>query len=140
MYYDHQEFGGHYYRPMSAWSLVNGALGLSINDGRYEFLPRIPGDSVRLFFAFGDGTAHYGRSVLARSEAHAIEVHTGTLRARQVAFPLTRTAASKETLKLARHTVPKKRYTVEFDGARLVLSFRRPLGVRSGQTLRVSVR
>ncbi|MFW5845941.1 MAG: GH116 family glycosyl hydrolase, partial [Planctomycetota bacterium] len=30
LYFDHQEYGGHYYRPMSAWSLINAMLGLSI--------------------------------------------------------------------------------------------------------------
>ncbi|MDZ7725342.1 MAG: GH116 family glycosyl hydrolase [candidate division KSB1 bacterium] len=37
LYFDHQEFGGHYFRPMSAWAIINGVLGLSIRNDHYSF-------------------------------------------------------------------------------------------------------
>ncbi len=59
LYWDHQEFGGHYYRPMSAWGIINGLLGMSINNGSYKFDPKIPKDDFTMFFAYDNGTAHY---------------------------------------------------------------------------------
>lgn len=59
LYWDHQEFGGHYYRPMSAWSILHGYLGLGINNGAYRFSPKLKQQSYRLYFAHGNGCAHY---------------------------------------------------------------------------------
>ena len=52
LYWDHQEFGGHYFRPMSAWQIINGLLGLGINQGTYTFAPKVPEPTYTLFFAF----------------------------------------------------------------------------------------
>ncbi len=62
LYWDHQEFGGHYYRPMSAWSILHGYLGLGIADGAYSFSPKLDRQEYTLFFAHGNGTAHYKRA------------------------------------------------------------------------------
>ena len=62
LYWDHQEFGGHYYRPMSAWSILHGYLGLGINNGSYSFSPKMQQPAYTLFFAHGNGCAHYVRS------------------------------------------------------------------------------
>ncbi len=62
LYFDHQEFGGHYFRPMSAWGIINAMLGLEINCGTYTFDPKLKQDSFTLFFAFPGGTAHYIKS------------------------------------------------------------------------------
>lgn len=59
LYWDHQEFGGHYYRPMSAWAIVNSLLGLSINQGTYSFAPKLPQKEYTMFFATPEGTAHF---------------------------------------------------------------------------------
>jgi non-lysosomal glucosylceramidase len=59
LYWSHQEAGGHYVRPMAAWGILNGLLGLSINQGVYSFAPSIPKNKYTVFFAFPDGTAHY---------------------------------------------------------------------------------
>lgn len=62
LYFDHQEFGGHYFRPMAAWGIVNGLLGLAVNRQQISFCPQIPGTSYRLFFAVSTGTAHFIRT------------------------------------------------------------------------------
>jgi len=62
LYFDHQEFGGHYFRPMAAWGIINAILGLEINCGTYTFDPKLTQDSFTLFFAFPGGTAHYIKS------------------------------------------------------------------------------
>jgi len=69
LYWDHQEFGGHYYRPMSAWSILHGYLGLGINNGSYSFSPKMDRQAYTLFFAHGNGTAHYVR------DEGAISIH-----------------------------------------------------------------
>lgn len=61
LYWNHQEFGGHYFRPMSAWSIVNAQLGFSLQCGRLTFDPKLPQRDVRLFFAVPTGTAQYRR-------------------------------------------------------------------------------
>jgi non-lysosomal glucosylceramidase len=54
-YWDHQEFGGHYYRPMGAWGIINGAAGLSINQGTYSFSPKLKEKNFKLFVSFPGG-------------------------------------------------------------------------------------
>lgn len=59
LYWNHQEFGGHYFRPMSAWAILNGYLGLGINGERITFDPRLKETHYRLFLATSTGTARY---------------------------------------------------------------------------------
>lgn len=57
MYWDHQEYGGHYFRAMSAWGIIHAALGFSARSGVITFNPQIPEPQGQLFFT----TAHcYG--------------------------------------------------------------------------------
>ena len=76
LYWDHQEFGGHYYRPMSAWSILHAYLGLGISNGSYYFSPKIDGKEYTLFFSHGNGTAHYKK----KNTAVCLEVKTGLMR------------------------------------------------------------
>ncbi|MFA9389626.1 MAG: GH116 family glycosyl hydrolase [Prolixibacteraceae bacterium] len=59
LYFDHQEFGGHYYRPMSAWSVLNSMLGFSINKSKLNFAPKYEQDAFQQFFATPSGYGHY---------------------------------------------------------------------------------
>ncbi len=61
LYFDHQEFGGHYFRPMAAWGILNGLLGLAVNRKHLSFDPRIPATSYKLFFATSTATARFSR-------------------------------------------------------------------------------
>jgi uncharacterized protein (DUF608 family) len=75
LYWSHQEFGGHYLRPMSAWSILNGLLGFSVNQGRLRFEPKLNRTAFKLFFATPTGTAHYIRV----DETVKLRCLTGTL-------------------------------------------------------------
>lgn len=75
LYWDHQEFGGHYYRPMSAWAILHGYLGLGINNGAYSFSPKLEQAEYTLFFAHGNGCAHY----LREEGAISLIVRSGTM-------------------------------------------------------------
>jgi len=134
MYFDHIEFGGHYYRPMSAWAIVNALLGLRINDGAYAFAPRLPQDDVRLFFSFGGGTAHYERSVAEESESIAIRVRTGTLRPKSVELALVRDGAERVSVRGA------GRCEAEIAGGTVRIKFPRGAAIRAGEALRVTLR
>ncbi|MEN1785875.1 MAG: GH116 family glycosyl hydrolase, partial [Bacteroidota bacterium] len=83
LYWDHQEFGGHYYRPMSAWQTVNALLGLSINQDVYHFTPKLPQSFFTLFFAFDGGTAHYIKS----EEQIALSILSGTFTPKTLVLP-----------------------------------------------------
>ncbi len=80
LYWNHQEFGGHYYRPMSAWGIINGLLGMSINNGTYKFNPKIPKDNYTMFFAFNNGTAHY----IEKGQNVEIKVLTGEMQCNEL--------------------------------------------------------
>lgn len=73
-YFDHQEFGGHYFRSMGAWGIINGMLGLAINQGVYTFNPKLKGD-YNLFFSFPGGYAKYS----IKAAKITIEVLSGEL-------------------------------------------------------------
>lgn len=75
LYWDHQEFGGHYYRPLSAWSIINGYLGLGINNGNFSFDPKIEKENFKIFFSYGNGTARYKK----QDGEISIEIVTGTI-------------------------------------------------------------
>ena len=134
MYFDHIEFGGHYYRPMSAWAIVNAMLGLTINGGAFGFDPHVPGDDLRLFFSFGGGTAHYERRVTRASEKIALRVRTGKLRARSLEFALARKGAGKVSVKGA------GRWKAEVAGGKLRIALPGGRSLRAGEAIEVTVR
>lgn len=71
MYWDHQEFGGHYYRPMSAWSIIEAFLGHERNLGRHKFSPKLSGGRLETIYTVGNG---YGfLAVEIKSESFSVE-------------------------------------------------------------------
>ncbi len=134
MYFDHIEFGGHYYRPMSAWAIVNALLGLTINGGAYAFDPRVPGDEVRLFFSFGSGTAHYERRISTKSERIILRVRTGALRARTLTFALAGGGEGRVSAKGA------GRCKTELADGKVTVALPGGFSLRAGEALEVTVR
>jgi uncharacterized protein (DUF608 family) len=128
LYFDHQEWGGHYYRPMSSWAIINALLGLTIHDGCYEFAPRLPDKNQKLFFAVPNATGHYTRKVAAKKETITLTVATGSLQCRELVFAL---------------TGKRKKFSVNVDGAlsqrpgKLTVSFAQPVTVKAGESLKV---
>ena len=82
IYWDHQEYGGHYFRPMSAWAFIHAALGLSISNGVITFDPKVPRLGCRLFFVTADCYGHY----LETADGIALDILSGKLAARQLRF------------------------------------------------------
>lgn len=58
IYWDHQEFGGHYFRPMSAWAIIHALAGQRMGHGVLSFDPRLKGKKLKLFFTTADGYGH----------------------------------------------------------------------------------
>ncbi|MEI6602118.1 MAG: GH116 family glycosyl hydrolase [Clostridia bacterium] len=77
MYFDHPEFGGHYYRPLSSWSIISAMLGFSFRGTSYVFAPKVQGSKIKLFFATGNATAQFIQD--KESGLVEIQVHTGQL-------------------------------------------------------------
>ena len=75
LYWNHQECGGHYYRAMSAWTILNAFLGFSINRGRLGFAPKIRSDEYKILFAVNGATAHFIRD----KAGVVIDVRSGRL-------------------------------------------------------------
>jgi uncharacterized protein (DUF608 family) len=75
LYWTHQEFGGHYFRPMSSWAILNGLLGFSIHQEKLRFDPQLKQNSFKLFFAAPTGTAHFIRT----QNGATLRCLTGTL-------------------------------------------------------------
>ncbi len=80
-YFDHQEFGGHYFRPMGAWGIINGLLGLGVNQGKYIFSPKLK-DNFKLFFSFPGG---YG-NVSSQENKVYIEILSGEFQISSLQF------------------------------------------------------
>jgi hypothetical protein len=139
MYFDHQEFGGHYFRAMSAWGLINAALGLSINGQSYTFAPRLDRRDLKLFFVFGAGSAHYERSVGARSEQVSISVNTGTLRCRQLTLTVGRTPGSRAAVMIGRRKLGSRQYSMVSYGDTVTIRFPRALSLAAGKRLTVTL-
>jgi non-lysosomal glucosylceramidase len=139
MYWDHQEFGGHYYRPMSAWAIMNALAGLTIHGDTYGFSPKLPGRDQRLFFAFGSGTAHLTRKVKGRSERLAVEVRTGTFRCRELAFALLHARPGKVTVTVAGKRLPPSSYDAGFEEEGVRLRLRRGVSVGAGESVAVEL-
>ena len=100
MYWDHQEFGGHYYRPMSAWGIVPAALGFSVSNGSVTFDPKI--SSGTLLWVAADGYGHYQST--ARSAT--VRVLSGSLKVRQLRFRPLNAKPRKWQLRINRQKIP----------------------------------
>jgi len=75
LYWNHQECGGHYYRAMSAWTILNACLGLTINQDKLGFAPNVREKEYKILFAVNGATAHF----ICKKGKYAIEVRSGKL-------------------------------------------------------------
>lgn len=126
LYFDHQEFGGHYYRPMSAWGIMNAILGLSINQDEFVFAPRIQKDTFRIFFSTAGGTAHFEK----KAGGWRISVLTGKLRFRSLTLPY-----GQEVLVNGSKPNPEISYQKGLKGNTFIFS--KPIEIEAGAVLNV---
>ncbi len=131
LYWDHQEFGGHYYRPMSAWGIMNALLGMSVNQDEYIFDPKIPKKVFRIFFATARGTSHY----VKEAGWVGITSLTGDITLKTITFRAHGLKSGKPKV-----SVPGNDSGVSIDlsGEDIVVTFDKPLTLREGETLKIS--
>lgn len=126
-YWDHQEFGGHYFRPMSAWGIIPAALGFSAVNDVVTFAPKITtGDhSCRLLFVTSDGYGHF----LREGSQISIKVLSGSLRIRKLRIHAAGLPAARH-LSIEGVKVPLNR-----DGDFLISDFLETLAVPAGESM-----
>jgi len=76
IYFDHQEFGGHYFRPMAAWGILSALLGLEAHAGTLRMAPKIATTPLRLLYSLPGGYGFYTEE----ENRIAIRPSTGELR------------------------------------------------------------
>jgi len=85
MYWDHQEFGGHYFRPMSALGIPNAFLGLSFDGETLRIAPARPLPVGRwcVLLPGAYGTFH------VTPGGGRLEIVSGRLNAKTIELPVT---------------------------------------------------
>lgn len=135
LYFDHQEFGGHYFRPMSAWSNINAILGLTIKNGEYSFAPALNDKNQKLFFTHANGFAHYERKVLGKMES--IKLISKNFSAKSLTFQ-TLSSVKKVSLSVNGKKIGEGDYAAIISGKSLTLAFKKPVKIKSELVLSVS--
>ncbi len=131
LYFDHQEFGGHYFRPMGSWAILNALLGLTLHDGRLTFAPRLPQPSQRLFFAVPHATGHYTRKATGRKIVITLAVASGAMPCRELVFAL---AGKARTFSVQAPAA----CTSSIEHGALVVRFAEPATLAAGQAIVVT--
>lgn len=138
MYFDHIEFGGHYYRPMSAWGIINAVLGLVIEKDHYSFSPKLKKDCIKLFFAFHEGNAHY---VQDRSNREiSLSVCSGTLNFSKLSFELDGLDVKKITIRKKEEVLSKDLYRYQIQNNNLKIEFYNNVMVKEGSAFVISIK
>ncbi len=137
LYFDHQECGGHYLRPMVSWDLLNAVLGLSIRAGRYEFAPKLTDKQFQVLFAFAGGWAFYRQQTQGKTRSVTIEVRVGQWICRELALVVGHNPKAKTVVTLNGKKLAATACAVSTEGDRQVLRFSKPLRLPAGKRITV---
>jgi len=102
--WDHAEWGGHYYRPMSAWAILHGFLGYVCNGETLTFSPRLKETQQGFLFTHAGGYGFYERKAAPGRETIRIRSVRGTFQLRELNLGITRKDWGKVTAKLGGKT------------------------------------
>jgi uncharacterized protein (DUF608 family) len=130
-YFDHQEFGGHYFRPMSAFGLVFSMAGMALHDEKLTFAPNVPRANLKLFFTTPTGTGHYVRRGGGRDVT--LQMSTGTQRIKTLELALAR-PGRRTRVSLDGQSLPHEGGS---DGKRVTITLEKPIELLPQQQLRV---
>lgn len=87
LFFDHHEFGGHYFRPMAAWSILSALAGWQVRDGLLAIDPPLTDDALRLFWSTPTGYGHVSRLRREGGTSYRIDVLSGQLDIFQLDLP-----------------------------------------------------
>jgi non-lysosomal glucosylceramidase len=125
------EYGDHYVRAMSSWTLLEAAAGYRYDGGvgHMAFAPRIGAEDFRCLFVASEGWGRFRQRVTGDTVRAELRLDWGHLTLRQLEFAV---ATHDLQVILEGQPVPA---TVELDGAALTIRFAEPIIVSAGQTL-----
>ncbi len=133
------ECGDHYARAMSSWTLLSAASGFRY-DARaasMSFAPRTSGE-FKSFFIAADGWGTFAQRTTTRRQTATLEVKHGTLTLKQLT--LRRARKSRGAIEVAATVAGKKAAAkVKAEGNDVRIEFRRPVTVRAGERVEVSL-
>jgi uncharacterized protein (DUF608 family) len=132
LYFNHQECGGHYYRPMSAWAILNGMLGLSRKGETLSFAPVLPQREFTVFFALPGATAHYIRADKGRSVE--LRILNGSLACRILRFGNLDMPPGNRLVFIDGRPL---RTDLKTEDGRLIVRFKSTCVLKKGQVLRI---
>lgn len=127
-YWDHQEFGGHYFRAMGVWGIVNGLVGLSINQQAYTFAPAVKEKEFKLFFSFPGGYANLETNGIW----YKFNVLSGDWKPKSITITLPTAKKYKATYGLSKITlgIPTKN--------QILFDFKKQISVKAGENIIIS--
>jgi len=133
------ECGDHYARPMSSWSLLEGAGGRVYDASRkmLGFDPRVTPDDFRSFFITAAGWGTFAQQRSERAQRNVILLTYGELHLELLRLGLPETAGEPAAVevKLDDETVAAEQRTEE---GQVYLNFAEGLDISEGQVLAVS--
>jgi hypothetical protein len=124
---------------MSAWANINAMLGLNICKGSYRFAPKMTDDSIRLFFSFGSGTAHYERKLSGQTESHTVNVLTGTFSVREIILDLAAARNQEVSVKVAGSGHGSDEYDTEWREGQVRICFKDTVEVEVGSSVDIII-
>ncbi|GJM64378.1 hypothetical protein PEDI_49300 [Persicobacter diffluens] len=132
LYWDHQEFGGHYYRPMSAWSVLNALAGYNLVKDHYTFAPKNHEESYNLFFSANTGTG----ALIKDHQAVNVEAYSGTLQLASLTLPTTLWQKKNNLITTKEGAVKVKKW-IEKDGMTTAI-FDQVIELEKGENLMIN--
>ncbi len=128
--WDHQEWGGHYFRPMSAWAIMHGFLGLAWKGEVAAFAPRIKGKSLRLVFTHPHGYGRYERESAKSKDTVTIHSLRGEFTLKNLLLGLKTKAPEKVSVTQGGQELEIKEQEIRKDAPEnLALTFVKPVKI-----------
>lgn len=136
-YFDHQEWGGHYYRPLAAWSLIHAFAGYAARGDTTVFRPHWPAPKYRLFFAHGTGCGHFAAQKKENRQTVEIAIHDGVWRVRHLRLGMTGPESAQLQVTLNGKRLPTPAYALNVTNGELALDFTEEQALPAGSKLRL---
>jgi hypothetical protein len=127
------EYGDHYVRAMSSWSLLEAAAGYRYDGGvgRIAFAPRLGAKDFRCLFVAGEGWGRFGQRLTDAALRAELRLDWGRLTLRELSLAI---AADDVRLTLEGRSLPA---AIQANGAGLDVRFAEPVTILAGQALSV---
>lgn len=136
--YNEVECGDHYARAMASWGVYLSLAGFDYHGpkGHLAFAPRITPGHFRMAFTAAEGWGTFEQKRDGKKQNHAIAIHWGQLRLTSLSFELPdNTKRAKVAVELDGKSIEA---TTACKDGYLSVTFKKPVVIKSGQTLSVA--